>query len=98
MCCSRTIRGGDTDFPLRPASEAEGVVVLLRGLEPEKDEALDLAEGDEYSVRWADGIVLVLHTADRTRCTPDKRCALVAVLPREPRDVYTESDVVMFGE
>lgn len=80
----------------RTGSDPGGVLVLLRGLETEKDESR-LGDRDEFSVFWKDGTVEVEHDAARGRPTPQRRRAIVAVLPGEPLEVYTVALSAIWG-
>lgn len=74
-------------LPAPTGPGADGLVVLLRGLEYERDES-GLGKADGFHVYWRDGIVSVEHSTIRTRETPQRRRAIVAILPWAPRDTY----------
>ncbi|MBI4879132.1 MAG: hypothetical protein HY812_05650 [Planctomycetes bacterium] len=85
-------------YGLPAPTGGEGVVVLLRGLEAEKDDDADSGEMDSFQVTWTDGYVEVAHGAYRSRYTRARRRALIAILPREPTDVYIASYIEIWGD
>ncbi len=81
------------------APEADAVPVLLRGMfldvdepEPERfppDEGLEL--------HWSDGAVQTDFMAYSARFVQEQRRAVVALLPREPSDVYCVTSCIKIG-
>jgi hypothetical protein len=84
-----------TGKPL-PVSGNE-VIVLLRGVGRQMNKSTEKLS-ESVSISWEDGVVRVLNTNCRKApMPPARRRPIVAVLPREPTEVYVESATAIMG-
>ncbi|MBI4881614.1 MAG: hypothetical protein HY812_18435 [Planctomycetes bacterium] len=91
--------GAAQDYGLGAAGDlpAQGMFVLLRGVDVETDENTS-SRSDKFLVQWRDAAVHVISLATLSRFTPAKRRALVALLPAEPKEVFTSLWIARCGD
>ncbi|MDP6761876.1 MAG: hypothetical protein QF903_00545 [Planctomycetota bacterium] len=75
---------------------ANAKAVLLRALVADEDESGN-TKADRLEVLWRAGVVDVRHVSSRTRHVPKTRRAVLALLPAEPKDVYTSAVYAIYG-